>query len=180
MLTDKFLNHWHFGTTHSIITQANSNLCFEIARSLDMSQSRIIRFLFWLRGLPTIDLTLPGFTKNMRFTLLEEDPPREFIYGFWRERRIEWITDKEAFISSPAGSLKVVWNFSFEEVSHGCRVTTETRILCMNPTARRWFSVYWFFVRPFSGLVRRECLRLIRKEALLAQSSSSFLQDNMD
>jgi hypothetical protein len=44
-------------------------------------------------------------------------------------------------------------------------VSTETRVLCTDPGSRRAFRRYWRIVRPFSGLIRIEMLRSIRREA---------------
>jgi hypothetical protein len=83
----------------------------------------------------------------MCFTYLEETPYREFI------------------INASQPSLVIYWNFSFQEISPGqTRVGTETRIYCPTKKAKRKFSVYWFFVKPFSGLIRKELLRMIDKK----------------
>jgi hypothetical protein len=44
-------------------------------------------------------------------------------------------------------------------------LTTETRVRCTDPAIRRAFLRYWRVIRPFSGLVRREALRLARVDA---------------
>jgi hypothetical protein len=44
-------------------------------------------------------------------------------------------------------------------------LSTETRILCTDDRNRRRFRRYWAVVRPFSGLIRIELLRIVRREA---------------
>jgi hypothetical protein len=44
-------------------------------------------------------------------------------------------------------------------------LSTETRILCFGENARRTFRLYWTFVGPFSGLIRRGLLRGVRARA---------------
>ncbi len=39
----------------------------------------------------------------------------------------------------------------------------ETRVQCLGPRARRNFRLYWALIGPFSGLIRKEALRLVRK-----------------
>jgi hypothetical protein len=47
----------------------------------------------------------------------------------------------------------------------GTRLSTETRIWCLDPASRRSFRRYWFVVRPFSGLIRIALLRAVAREA---------------
>jgi hypothetical protein len=44
-------------------------------------------------------------------------------------------------------------------------VATETRIVCTDEASRRAFLRYWRVIRPFSGLIRLEMLRLLRNAA---------------
>ncbi len=66
--------------------------------------------------------------------------------------------------SACARFAKAAWNFFIEELGDGrVRLTTETRVRCTSGGAL--FRLYWFFVGPFSGWVRREMLRLIKEDA---------------
>ncbi len=44
-------------------------------------------------------------------------------------------------------------------------LATETRIRYFGTAARRKFRLYWTFVGPFSGLIRRALLRGVRRRA---------------
>jgi hypothetical protein len=146
MLIDKYLPHYTYHEHHHIIVKAAAKDCFFRAKELDMSGSWITKMLMKLRGLPTNDLKLQGFLQNICFAYIEEDPYKEFL------------------IDASQPGLKIFWNFYFKSVSDNeTIVSTETRILCLNAKVKRLFSVYWFFVRPFSGLIRIEILRLIKK-----------------
>jgi len=165
-LMDKYLSKYDFHEVHFLDIQGTDLItCYESAMNLDLSKSRISKLLFTLRGLPTKDLSLAGFTRVMKFTLLEQRRPEEFIYGFWLYKQVEWIDDKEAFASTaPAeANAKVVWHFSFQQINADVvRARTETRVRCLNRRTKFWFSIYWFFIKPFSGLIMREMLRLIK------------------
>jgi hypothetical protein len=71
-----------------------------------------------------------------------------------------------------SGYAKAVWNFSIDadgpedEVT---RLTTETRIKCLDEGSRRSFGFYWTFVQPFSGLIRMEMLKTIKRKAELSE-----------
>ena len=63
------------------------------------------------------------------------------------------------------GFAKAVWNFSVDESGNETRLTTETRIRCLDDASRRSFGFYWTFIQPFSGLIRNEMLKIVKKKA---------------
>jgi hypothetical protein len=66
---------------------------------------------------------------------------------------------------SQPGWIKVAMEFRVECNPAGTRLSTETRILPTDPRTRRSFTPYWFLIRPFSGLIRRELLRTVARRA---------------
>jgi hypothetical protein len=144
-LLDKYLPTYTYNETHKTLINANVRECFFTAKQLDISKSFITRLLMKLRGLPVKDLTLQGFLKNICFNYLEEKPNEEFII----------------YASQP--NIKIFWNFYFKEIeTNKTLVSTETRILCLTKKSKFRFAIYWFFVKPFSGIIRLEMLRLIK------------------
>ncbi len=126
---------------------APAEICFQAAKNIDMGQSSLTKILMRLRGLPAKDLTLPGFLKNIGFTYCEENQYHEFI------------------IDASQKNIKIFWNFTFETIEENkTSVSTETRILCLTQKSKSSFSVYWFFIKPFSGFIRKEILRLIKRK----------------
>ena len=147
-LIDKYLKNYQYNARYEKTINAPAKDCFLAAKNLDISPSFITRTLLRLRGLPYKDATLQDFIKSMCFTYLEESPYQEFI------------------IDASQSGITIYWNFTFQEISPGqTTVGTETRIYCPNKKAKRKFSVYWFFVKPFSGLIRKEFLRMIEQKA---------------
>jgi hypothetical protein len=66
----------------------------------------------------------------------------------------------------PAGVARAGWNFALNETEPGrTLLTTETRVACGDPATRRRFRIYWLFIRPGSGLIRRLMLRSIKRAA---------------
>ena len=63
------------------------------------------------------------------------------------------------------GMAVAAWNFTVLPTDEGSLVATETRVRCTDAAARRSFARYWRVVRPFSGLIRTEALRAIRRTA---------------
>lgn len=164
MQIDTYLPDYDFNEVHKIIVKGNQKDCYQTAFNLDLSKSSIIRVLFILRGLPFKHSKLNEITQDMKFTLLEEDEYNEFLYGFWAKSKVNWITDKEAFINERNGyQIKSVWNFTFKKLNvYECEITTETRVKCMTKKSKLLFSFYWFFIKPFSGLIRIKMLKLIQ------------------
>jgi hypothetical protein len=70
-----------------------------------------------------------------------------------------------------SGYAKAVWNFSLNGDGDNTRLTTETRIKCLDEGSRRCFGFYWTFVQPFSGLIRMEMLKMIKRRAEMAVPS---------
>jgi hypothetical protein len=63
---------------------------------------------------------------------------------------------------------KAAWNFVLRAGLTETEITilsTETRIQCFGPRARWKFRIYWGLVGPFSGLIRREMLKVVRIKA---------------
>ena len=90
---------------------------YHVAKDFDLSKSKIITFLFKIRGLPTKRLNLQNFIDDIGFTNLEENYPHESLFGFWARAKIAKIPSYEDFSNnSILPWLKVVWNFQFEKL----------------------------------------------------------------
>ena len=66
---------------------------------------------------------------------------------------------------SEPGWIKAGMEFRFEPISAGTRMRTETRVLATDPRTRRAFAAYWSLIRPWSGAIRREVLRVVARRA---------------
>jgi len=45
------------------------------------------------------------------------------------------------------------------------KVSTETRVLCVAPITKITFGLYWLMIKPFSGLIRKKMLKIIKKDS---------------
>jgi hypothetical protein len=139
------------------------------------------RLLFFLRELPwrlsRRDFSSPGLGFTMEnmlklgFIDLGRLQGRELVLGLaarpWRLRPDILRLSPEEFIAlDRQGYVKVAANFRVDPQGESLtRLSTETRIQCLGPGARRAFRVYWTLIRPGSGLIRRDMLRLVKKKA---------------
>ena len=143
----------------------------------EFGSSLLTKALFFLRGygrraLQTGTGTLPERIVRFGFTLLEEVPGSEVVFGiagqFWRPSGgLRRIADRNTFAAfAEDGYVKGAWNLRVEPLQDGSsRLSTETRIQCFGDSARRKFRFYWTFVGPFSGLIRKALLRGVRRRA---------------
>lgn len=169
MLQDKYLSEYHFDEKHSIDINATIPQVFPCIENLDFSHSKIIRILFSLRGLPPSMMNTTGLERH-RFYVLEHKQDDEIIIGligqFWKASGNLQVFEPDEFIPfDKLGFAKATWNFRLEALTpQSTRLETITRIYCTDPRSRIKFSRYWFFIKPFSGLIRTEMLKALKRK----------------
>lgn len=169
MLIDEFLTEYDFEETHSIAIHADALTVYEAAQEADFGESLIVRTLLRLRGMSADALSLRNLSYS-KFRILGEVPAKELLIGlagrFWTPWGDLQDVNAENFKAfDKSGYAKAVWNFSLAPDGKGTRLTTETRIRCLDDGSRRSFGFYWTFVQPFSGLIRMEMLKTIKRKA---------------
>lgn len=188
MLLDQCLPRSHFAERHAATIAASPADALAALRRLDLRRSLVTRALFLLRSLPGLVLarretaerfltghgSLPLTIESIQtagFVVLGEELEREIVLGtigrFWKASGgVRRFGAQEFAAFDEPGWAKAAWNFRVEPAEGGRTVlTTETRVLCTDERSRRAFRRYWLLIRPFSGLIRLEMLRLIRREA---------------
>jgi hypothetical protein len=172
---------------HDTTVRAPVQEVYDALRTADLGRSPIVRLLLRLRALPAL-CTSGGHKRNLHlnldalvkggFVVLGENPPDEIALGligrFWRlsgTTRSTVAGEFKAF--DEPGYARAVWNFSLvQEGTNQTRLSTETRVRCSDDASRRRFRLYWAVIAPFSGLIRREVLRTIRREAESVHSAN--------
>ena len=166
---EDFLPRFDAVERHEISVRSVPARVWSAVRELDMAESGIVRALYRLRGLPPSAMRLEGL-ERLGFLRLSERPESELVYGlagkFWTPTGHLQHLDLEDFRGfSQPGFAKAVWGFRLDDDAIGVRVSTETRVLCLDAGSCVRFKLYWLLVRPFSGWIRREALRLIKRRA---------------
>jgi hypothetical protein len=168
MLIDEFLPGYDVNERHHIDVHAPVEKVYQVVQSLDFRDSRIIKWLFRLRGIPEYALTLDGLLE-FGFIILGETPNQEIVIGlvgrFWtRAVHIQHL-DPESFRKfDRKGFAKAVATISlFRQTGEISRVTTETSVYCIGNSSRRYCRLYWFLISPLSAWIRREWLRIIKR-----------------
>ncbi len=169
-LIDHFLPAYHFRESHVCLVRCSPAMTLAAVTTCDLGRSVLVRTLFRLRGLPTAHITLAGM-EVIGFRRLGQQAERELVIGligrFWTPSGDIQHFAPEGFkaFDRPAFA-KVATNFHVRPHSPAMTcLTTETRVWCPTAASRRRFRRYWVVIRPFSGLVRREWLRLIKQQA---------------
>ncbi|HWK88795.1 MAG TPA: hypothetical protein VNP72_02335 [Longimicrobium sp.] len=184
MLIDGWMGDYHFAERHALRVAAPPERVYAAARRLDFRGSWVIGALYALRSLPALlarrgraregsPLATTGdeLLRSGGFVMLEEEPPRELVMGlvgrFWKPSGGLVPVTPEGFRAfAQPGYAVAAWNFTVAGEGHGSLLATETRVRCTDDAARRRFRPYWTLIRPFSGLIRMEILRSVRRAAL--------------
>jgi hypothetical protein len=177
-LIDEFLPHYDVVERHDVFVAATPARVYRSVRALDVSRMPVTAALLAVRGIPHLltgsirpsrSVTIDQLMR-MGFVLLADRPPSEIVFGavgrFWRPTSgiVRISADGFGEYAQP-GHARAVWNFRIEPEPRGCRLRTETRVECIDAAARRSFRLYWAVIGPFSGLIRRDMLRAIRRDA---------------
>jgi hypothetical protein len=178
MLIDKYLSAYHFSEFHSIEVNGFVDGIYGKMLKCDFSNSKLIKFLFRLRGMPKEVYSIEHLTK-MGFIKLEEEPGKEMLFGMVTTNPMfntcqSHITSAEFIQKSDNTIIKAVINFRLQDKSNSQHIiSTETRVWCGSKQLKSRFSSYWFFVKPFSQLIRKNMLKQMKRQVL--QTSATYL-----
>jgi hypothetical protein len=179
MLIDSFAPNPDAVEIHRIAIAAPPDVVYRALWTANLGRSPIIKVLLGLRSLPGFAAhPCRSLPRNQKITLqtlidadfgvLAEQPEKEIVLGvsgrFWRPTgNLSPFNRADFDRPVPAGLARAVWNFNIKGVNGQTILSTETRVICGDSRSLRKFRVYWFFVRPFSGLIRRIMLKNVRK-----------------
>ena len=137
---------------HEITMDVAPARAYRAVLDLPLAELPLTRLLFRLRGIPHQPLmTVRDLFTSPPFRLLEEQVPLEIVCEISRRH------------------FRAVANFRIESHGSGSIVTTATWVETWGWSASIAFAVYWLVVAPFSGLIRRELLRVAQRRAQQGQ-----------
>lgn len=179
MLNDKYLPVWHFNEKHALNIAAPQADVMAAVLAYRPDNDGFFRGAIALRELPVRLLdrlqqrtTTPRKAFNLdNFTLLEQTD-KQLALGlagkFWQpdygQVTVMNADDFQAFNQPGAAKLVLSYHLEKQDDNH-TRLTTETRVFCLDSQARRKFTPYWYLIRPVSGLIRLRMLRSVSKIA---------------
>jgi len=186
LLLDRFMPQYEIREHHRILVAAPAEVTYAAARALDLQRSRAIRGIFRARQLimgasPTAGPTSPTFLEqalSLGWRVLAEWPGREIVVGAatqpWRADVVfRGIPPDEFADFAEPGYMKIAWTLSAAPRGPGkSEFSTETRVMPTDPESLARFRRYWTFASPGILLIRRETLRLVKREAEAMASSA--------
>lgn len=108
--------------------------------------------------------------EELGFKVLHEEVNELLIIGligqFWKPKGHFVDLDSNDFRGfDKPGFVKATASFRLHDRGGTTHLTTETLIGATDPSAERSFRRYWRLIGPFSGLVRRDWLRSVKRLA---------------
>lgn len=184
-LLDQFLPTYDFNEVHTTVVHAPLAHVFAAIKKVELKELPLFRVLFRLRALPSqlrgrrvplFDLEEPLFRWACRsgFALLAEEAEQELVFGTigqpWKltgGASLPSLRADEFVDFARPECVKIAANFRLQSApgSSNVELSTETRICSPNRATKAEFARYWRWVRPGSGLIRREWLRAIKRRA---------------
>jgi len=176
MLIDDYLSVYQFSEYHSIVVRNRAEQIFPVIKNTNFRKSKFLNFLFIVRGLPAKMNSIDGFVDS-GFILLEEHENKEIVLGFLfgvTLRKIKVVLPNEFKKFIDPRYIKGVWNFRLSRKDNKTILSTETRVFCPTKKSKILFSIYWFFISYFSGLIRMIILKLIKHESELTTHTAQI------
>ncbi len=170
MIIEQFSPEYIVRKKYEIEVNANISNVYKIARSFNMSNSTLSKWLFKLRGLPESLTSIEGLTK-FGFVILGDKKDEEIVFGlvgkFWTfSADIQHLNSQEFRDFNKKGFAKAVANIAFiPESENHTKIVTETRVHCTDTLSAFFFRLYWALISPFSGLLRKEWLKTIKEKS---------------
>jgi hypothetical protein len=179
-LLDRFIPSYEVGERHEVRVAAPADTTFAAARGLELNRSPLVRAIFRGREL-LMGSTRPGDRPPPRafleevlslgWRILAEDPGREIVVGAvtqpWKADVVFRGLPPEKFAGfSEPDYAKIAWSLAVSPAGPRTSVfRTETRVATTDASARAKFRRYWAALSPGILLIRRETLRMVKKEA---------------
>ncbi len=169
MTLDTVMPDYDVREYHQTFIRASREVVYASLKTTDFRGSWLVRNLLRLRagGKSAGTVTLEQFWQT-GFLLLEDRPNEEVLLGlvgrFWTPSggRLNMPPEQFPSFNDPRYG-KVVFNFLLTEQPDGTLLSTETRVRFLRNPERFLFRCYWTVIRPFSGLIRIEMLRLVKQ-----------------
>jgi hypothetical protein len=163
---------------HETKVAAPAEVAFAVAQELDMRESPLVRAIFAgrevLMGAAPTERKPQSLLSEVRalgWRVLLEEPGRHLVMGAvtqpWKaDVQFHGVEPEKFAAFNEPGYAKIAWTMVVEPVSPTASVfRTETRVTTTDAESRRRFRRYWSLVSPGVLLIRREMLRLIRRDA---------------
>jgi len=181
---DELMPAYHFNEFHAVHVPASPERVYTALKEVRPGEIRLFLLLTGIRslrpgrlvgrGVPPLAAQRPILETSARGSFMVlADTPREVVQAtcgqFWRFRpggHCPGVNSRETLVAfAEPGYAKAIINFRIIPEGDGSLLTTETRILATDDSARRTFGAYWRLIYPGSALIRRSWLAAIARRA---------------
>jgi hypothetical protein len=175
---DDWLPRFDVHERHELELPVPPERALELMLSTPAASDWIVRLLIGARGMAARQEPLERFFLAHRFVVLSRSPT-ELVAGavgaVWRPRGgLVQLDGADAWRNADVrGTIKAAIDFRAEPTVTGSRLSTETRVLASDASARRAFRLYWLVVGPFSALIRRRWLAAAMESAKRSTAPSA-------
>jgi hypothetical protein len=180
-LLDEFMPLYDVVERHHVHVAASAAITLDVARDMNVFDSKIVRAIFKGRELmlgatpPPEGVALPpGLVPaalRLGWGVLSDQAGHEIVLGAvtrpWEPNPVfrDLLPRDFATFADP-DSVKIVWTLRADPQPDGtCMFRTETRAVATDVAARAKFRRYWALVSPGVVLIRRMMLDPIKREA---------------
>ncbi len=175
---DAAMPEYQFFEKHSARVHARPEQVMQAVRESTFGDMKSLNTLLKIRG-AALRAPAQGLSELQKKRVLDsfteagylsEANDREIvIFGVWnaRENRRPDVHTLQQFVDyREQGAVKMAYDFIVQDAGDGwCTITTETRVMALDPATRDGMGRYWRLIVPGSGLLRRQWLDGIRRRA---------------
>ena len=175
---DELMPSYEVREVHETKIAAPADVAFAVAQEMDLQQSPLVQAIFTGREVLMGGSRVPRKPKSLLsevtalgWRVLFEAPGRHLVMGAvtqpWEpDVKFRGLPPDEFISFSEPGYAKIAWTLVAEPAGpSACVFRTETRVTTTDSESRRKFRKYWSLVSPGVLLIRREMLRLVRRES---------------
>ena len=181
---DDFIPEYQFYEYHEVIVGASVDKISKVMREVSLKDLPVAKWLMRARSVASDQLEKPVkkpvgadgkrvddllskpipellLQPGSGFLMLDDSDPDEYVIGMvgkpWTIELPPNITTPDEFVAFRLpGNIKVAFNMHVVDMGNGsCRLSSETRILCVDASARKIFGRYWRVIYPGSSIIRR-------------------------
>lgn len=178
LLLDRFMPVYEVREVHQTRVSAPADVTYAAVEALDFQRSPLVKAIFRgreiLMGSKADARPSQPFLQEVRslgWRVLAEQPNRYVVMGAvtqpWKPDVIfRGLSPEEFAAFNEPGYAKIVWTIAVEPDGPGASVLrTETRVSTTDTDACTRFRRYWSFLSPGILVIRREMLRITRRDA---------------
>ncbi len=179
---DTVLPEYHFSERHETRVHATPEQVSAAMKEVTYGDLTALAVLMRVRGMAAGHFSpAPSRMSNTRISeslanphsgfVQLENGDRETVGGMagrpWASGRRPGVHDLAAYRAfQEPDSVKIAYNLQVEDLGSGwSRLTSETRVLAVDNSARNKMARYWRLIVPGSGLIRRQWEAAIRRRA---------------